>query len=417
MALHLHIFLPLLLVTAKLLGAAGRKIGIPAVVGEIFAGLLLGPSVFGVIPHEATGGEAFKVFGEFAQIGLCVLLFRIGLETDLHEFLRVWRPATGVAILGMVFPFLFGWACAALLGWAGMTALFAGATLTATSIGVTASVLDELKAHRSGEGRIILGAAVLDDVLGLLVLAAMIGMITPGASVAGSVLRASLQAVGFIAAGILIGPLVVRGFMALTRWADNPAVLLVLAFGYLLIMATIAHAIGLAMIIGAYAAGLAFGGTEEHDELNRDLRPLIDLLTPLFFILIGASVDLGSLNPLTPDGRLAWFVFLVLTLVASAGKLLSSIHLRGRINRLAIGSGMMPRGEVGFVFAQMGLTADLYSRAQYSMMTLVLVATTILGPLLLRQLWLRHPATREKPNDASDDSPPSSRADAGSGVD
>lgn len=388
MDLHLHILLPVLLVTAKLLGVAGRKVGIPAVVGEIFAGLLLGPALIGAIPTEAAAGEGFHVFEEFAQIGLCVLLFRIGLETDLNEFIRVWRPATSVAIAGMVFPFALGWGAATLLGWSGMVAVFIGATLTATSIGVTASVLEELQGHGSPEGKIILGAAVLDDVMGLLVLSAMMGMVTPGTGVVGPVGKALLLALIFMAAGVFVGPMIVRGFMAVTRWSGQPAILLVLAFSYLLVMAAVAHAIGLAMIIGAYAAGLAFGGHEEHEELDRDLRPLIDLLTPLFFILIGASIELHGLNPLTSAGRWAWVVFIVLTLAAVAGKMLSPAFLkRGSANRLAIGSGMMPRGEVGFVFAQMGLSVSLYSQAQYSMLTLVLVATTVLGPLLLRLVW------------------------------
>ncbi len=388
MDLPLHLLLPLLLVTAKLLGVAGRKVGVPAVVGEIFAGLLLGPSLIGALPSEATGGDAFHVFGEFAQIGLCILLFRIGLETDLGEFLRVWRPATSVAIAGMIFPFVLGWGVATLLGWSVMVAVFVGATLTATSIGVTASVLDEIKGQRSAEGRIMLGAAVLDDVLGLLVLSAMMGMVTPGAGVANTVGKALVQALLFMGFGIFFGPLIVRGFMAITRWSGKAALLLVLSFSYMLLMAAVAHAIGLAMIIGAYAAGLAFGGYEEHEELNRDLRPLIDLLTPLFFILIGASMELHGLNPLTAAGRWAWVVFATLTIAAIVGKMLSPAFLKaGNVNRLAIGSGMMPRGEVGFVFAQMGLSVSLYSPAQYSMLTLVLVATTILGPLLLRRVW------------------------------
>ena len=391
MEMNLHILLPILLVTAKLVGVACRKMGVPAVVGEIAAGIILGPVLLGVLPAAGSDIAGYQVFEEFAQIGLCVLLFRIGLETDIHEFVRVWKSATSVAILGMIFPFLFGMAVCYALGWSLTVAAFVGATLTATSIGVTASVLEEINGLSSSEGRIILGAAVLDDVFGLILLAAMVALTGHGGSVIGPVSRSLVLAILFIAGGIFIGPWLVKGFMKLTRWANQPSVLLVMAFAYLLVMASTAHAIGLAMIIGAYAAGLAFGGHPEHEQLNRDLRPLIDLITPLFFILIGASIEFSGFSPLTNAGRSAWGLFLVMLTAAVAGKLLCPMLIRGNANKLAIGSGMMPRGEVGFVFAQVGLSVGVFKSNAYSVLTLVLVATTILGPLLLRLVWKNKP--------------------------
>jgi len=394
MEMNLHILLPILLVIAKLVGVLCRKVGVPAVVGEILAGILLGPAVFGLLPASGSEIAGFNVFEEFAQIGLCVLLFRIGLETDMQEFFRVWKSATSVAILGMVLPFMFGMVVSYALGWSMTVSAFIGATLTATSIGVTASVLEEINGLSSAEGRIILGAAVLDDVFGLILLAAMVALTVQGESVIGPVSRSLVFASLFIAGGIYIGPWLVKGFMKLTRWANQPSVLLVLAFAYLLVMASTAHAIGLAMIIGAYAAGLAFGGHPEHEQLNRDLRPLIDLITPLFFILIGASIVFAGFNPLTDAGRSAWGLFLVILTAAVAGKLLCPILITGNSNRLAIGSGMMPRGEVGFVFAQVGLSVGVFKPNAYSVLTLVLVATTILGPLLLRLVWKNKPTKK-----------------------
>ena len=388
MITSLHLLLPLLLVPAKLLGVLGRKYGIPVVVGEIFTGLVLGPAVLGILPSMADASEGYHVFHEFAQIGLCVLLFRIGLETDLREFLGVWRAATGVATVGMIFPFLFGTLVSVAFGWSVMVSVFVGATLTATSIGVTVSVLEELGVQRSREGRIILGAAVLDDVLGLVLLAGIVALATPGGSVVGPVLTGFAQAVVFIVGGILVGPWIVRVFMRVAAWAKNPSVFLVFAFAYLLVMSWAAHAIGLAMIIGAYAAGLAYGRHPEHKLLNQNLRPLIDLVTPLFFILIGASIELDGFSFLTSEGRALVFGFLVLLAAATVGKLFSPLLVNcGPSNRLAIGSGMMPRGEVGFVFAQMGFSVGLFNGRQYSVLTLVIVATTIIGPLSLRYFW------------------------------
>ena len=387
MIAELHLLLPLLLVVARLTGAVVKRAGMPPVVGEIAAGLLLGPMWIGALPTEAAATEGFHTFHEFAQIGLCVLLFRVGLETDLKEILRIGRSATGVAVSGMVYPFILGSGVGLLLGWPWMLTIFVGATLTATSIGVTASVLDEVGGHGSREGRVMMGAAIMDDVLGLLLLAGIVAWVTPGQAVFGAVSVALVQAMVFMAAGVFLGPWLVRAFVRLSRWAGGQSTFLVLSFAYLLLMAWTAHEIGLAMIIGAYAAGLAFGGHPEHEQLNKDLRPLIDLLTPLFFILIGASIELAGFNPLTAVGREAWFIFFLLFAAAIAGKLLSPALLKNGMNRMAIGSGMMPRGEVGFVFAQVGLTAGVLDPGRYSILTLVLVATTVLGPLLLRRYW------------------------------
>lgn len=390
MTIDIHILLPLLLVPAKILGTLGSRFGVPSVFGEIVAGFILGPAVIGILPSDSNGSEGYHIFQEFAQVGLCVLLFRIGLETDPREFLSVWRPATGVAIAGMILPFALGFAVGIALGWSAIVAAFVGATLTATSIGVTAVVLDELGAGSSPEGRIMMGAAVLDDVMGLVLLGTAVALATSGDSVFPQVLKGIVHAIVFIAGGFFLGPWLVRLFMRITKWSGNSSMLLVLAVAYLTAMAWTAHAIGLAMVIGAYTAGWAFGGHPEHDRLNEDLRPIIDLITPLFFILIGASIELEGFNPLEPDGRVLLAAFVLLLGAASLGKLLSPFFVDcGSANRLAIGSGMMPRGEVGLVFAQMGLSVSLFNKVQYSVLTLVIVVTTAIGPVMLRLLWNR----------------------------
>ncbi|MBW2147608.1 MAG: cation:proton antiporter [Deltaproteobacteria bacterium] len=186
-----HLMIPFSLISAKLLEQIMSRIRFPAVVGAILAGFILGPALLGVIPSETSDPQGYEILRELAYIGLCVLLFRIGLETQLTEFLPVWRSATGFAVAGMAFPFVLGWLLSLLWGWPHQRAIFVGATLTATSIGVTESVLSELRAEKSREGVIIIGAAVLDDVLALILLSIIASFVTPALSVTEQILRAT----------------------------------------------------------------------------------------------------------------------------------------------------------------------------------------------------------------------------------
>ena len=389
-AMQSHLLIPLALVPAKLLGGVANRMRIPAVVGEIAAGVLLGPALLGWLPSEASAGEGPGVFHDLAQIGLCVLLFKIGLETRLSSFLAIWKPATVTAVAGMVLPFLFGWGLALAWGSGQLTAIFVGATLTATSIGVTASVIAELRAESTREATVILGAAVLDDVLGLLLLSVLVGMVTPGIAVAPHVTMALLQAGAFMAGGIWLGPCGVQFALTLSRWCRSQAVLLALAFGYLLLMAWLAEVVGLSMLIGAYAAGLAFAGHRERKQLEEGITPLVELLTPLFFVLIGASISFDGFSLSTAEGRDTWAELVLLVIFAIAGKLAAGFLLRrDDINRLAVGSGMVPRGEVGLIFAQVGLTTGVFGSEQFSVLAMAIVITTVVGPLLLRFFWRR----------------------------
>ncbi len=389
--MNVHLLLPMLLLPAKLLEELARRVRLPGVTGPILAGVLLGAGGLGLIPSEAADPEGHELVQRLSQIGLCVLLFRVGLETRIEALASVWRSAMLVAAVGMLLPLALGWAVGLAWGWSHQAALFLGATLTATSIGVTAAVLAELRAQESREGLIIVGAAVVDDVLGLLLLSGLVAVMSPTLSVSGEITQALAQAVVFIAAGVFLGRYVVGAVVWVSRWDSSSSLLLVMAFSYFMLLAHAARVVGLDAIIGAYAAGLAFSRHPAREALDRDLRPLLDILTPLFFLLVGASVEPAGLNPFTPTGRQALGFAGVLLLVASAGKLASGAVLRGPINRWAIGSGMMPRGEVGLIFAQIGLGAGLLAAEQFSSIVLVLVATSVAGPVLLRLSWRSHP--------------------------
>ena len=365
-----------------------RRLRLPGVVGEILAGLLLGPHIFGLIPAGGAGPAGLEGIQELAEVGLCVLLFRVGLETRLAQFRPVAVPATRLAIAGMVVPFLLGWGVMSLVGAASTAAFLIGAALTATSIGVTVSVLAELGAENSDEGAVIVGAAILDDVFGLVLLSALVGMATPGISPVWASGKAVLQALLFLTAALVIGKPVVTATLALTRWSRSPTTLLVLVFGYLLLLAYAAHAVGLGMILGAYAAGVAFTRHPERDWIEAQLTPLVNLLAPLFFVLIGASIDFGGLNPFTGAGRQNLTIGLLLLVVAGAGKLCAAWFTGAPgLNRWVVGSGMMPRGEVGFVFAQVGLAGGIIGGGEFAALSLALIGTTIAGPVLLRVFW------------------------------
>jgi Kef-type K+ transport system membrane component KefB len=279
------------LVTAKLFGVLARRWGLPAVVGEILAGVVLGPSLLGVLEFPSQGNDGDLLFG-LAEIGLCVLLFRVGLETDLENARRVAVPASLLALVGMLLPMGLGILASTALGISALPAFFIGATLTATSIGVTASVLEELGAGSSRAATLILGAAVIDDVLGLVLLAGLIGMASAAGSVGLDIALAVAQAVGFLAAALWLGRPLTHVTLRLTRWTGSRSTLFVLVFSTLLLTAWAAKIAGLEMIIGAFAAGLALARHPEREWLETELEPLIELFTPIFFVLVGSAIAL-----------------------------------------------------------------------------------------------------------------------------
>jgi Kef-type K+ transport system membrane component KefB len=386
---QLHWLLPIVLVTAKLFGAVARRWGLPAVVGEILAGVLLGPSLLGVLEFPGYGADGDPLFG-LAQIGLCVLLFRVGLETDLENARRVAGPAAVLGVVGMLFPLLLGWLGASALGVPPLPALFIGATLTATSIGVTAAVLEELGASSSRVATLILGAAVVDDVLGLVLLSALVGISSAQNAVGVEIGVSVVQAVGFLAAALWLGRPLTQATLWLTRWTQSRSTLLVLVFSTLLLTAGAAKIAGLEMIIGAYAAGLALARHPERDWLETELEPLIELFTPIFFVLVGSAIALETFAVHTPAGRSTLALAGLLFVAAVAGKLLAPMAIpKLDVPPLAVGSALVPRGEVGLIFAQVGLIEGVLTPDLFAALVLVITATTLVGPVLLRWLWPR----------------------------
>jgi Kef-type K+ transport system membrane component KefB len=376
-----------LLLAAKLLGALARRAGQPAVLGELLAGVLVGASLLGLVNLQDEADPRNDALHLLAEVGVVILLFEIGLETDLRKLLQVGGPAALVASAGVVLPFALGYGACYALGLGPLVSVVAGAALTATSVGITARVLSDLGRLQEPESQVVLGAAVIDDVIGLVILTVVAGLAQGQGVTAWGVARIAGVALGFLAGTLLLGGLLVP---PLFRWAarrDLPGTptmhAVLLAFG----LAWLAHAAGSAVIIGAFAAGLLLNRTPPAKEVERGVAHLGHLFVPLFFVVVGASVDVRVFNPLDRANWPTLWVGGLLIVAAVAGKFLAGyapFWFKGR--KSVIGVGMIPRGEVGLIFAQMGLSSGVLTPAQFSAVTLMVLVTTFLAPPLLRVL-------------------------------
>ncbi len=381
------------LIAAKLLGELAERIDQPAVLGELVAGVLLGGSVLGIVPSE---GPAAEVVHVLAELGVVLLLFEIGLETDLRELFRVGAASLSVATVGVVLPFALGFAYWAYLPHAGaagtadltMTAIFVGATLTATSVGITARVLSDLKQMNSPEARIIIGAAVIDDVLGLVILTVVSGLAAGTGLAPLGVVRIFAVGVGFLVVAVLVGRyLAPRLFDMVVRMRVR-YVLLVFAIAFALALSAAAAIAGSAMIIGAFAAGLILSGTNQFDTIEREVRPVASIFAPIFFVSVGASVNLRLLDPTREGAAGVLGMAAVLTLLAIVGKLAAGWAAPWLpFRRLVVGVGMVPRGEVGLIFADIGRRAGILTDAVFGAILLMVMATTFVAPPGLKALF------------------------------
>ncbi|MBA2565468.1 MAG: cation:proton antiporter [Gemmatimonadetes bacterium] len=369
-------------VSARAFGEIAERMNQPAVLGELVAGVVVGTGFLGWIdPHD-------EVLHLLAEMGVLILLFEIGLEMRLPDLLRVGGAATLVALTGVVLPVAAGYALATAWGATPVAAVFLGATLAATSVGVTARVLRDLGRLASTEARVILGAAVIDDVLGL-VLLTLVTRVLAGEPLSALVaLRIVTIAVAFLVAALLIGRRLAPPALRLAARLHGRGGLIAAAAVTVCAFAFVAGQAGSAAILGAFAAGLVFAETDRRADIERDVRPIAYLFVPIFFVVVGAQVDLRAFNPLAPGGwRLLGGVLAVLA-VAIATKWaagLAPFWLHG-IRRNVVGVGMVPRGEVGLIFAQVGRSTGLLDARQFSALVLIVMGTTFVAPLLLRRL-------------------------------
>ena len=397
---HFFLVFIAMLVSAKVFGELAERIGQPAVLGELVAGVILGGSVLGVIPADGPIHETIRIF---AEVGVALLLFEIGLETDLKEMFRVGPAASLVAVVGVVSPFLLGF-----LYWMivqpdigvhaegitdTMVAIFVGATLTATSVGITARVLSDLKRIHTPEARVIIGAAVVDDVLGLVILAIVSGLAAGAALSILGIAKVFAIAVGFLVAAVIIGNFIAPKLFNLVDQMRVRGVLLVSAISFALLIAALAGLAGSALIIGAFAAGLVLSSTNQFDLIVEKVEPVADIFTPLFFVSIGASVDVSLFIPGSETFNPAVLgVGGALLIIAIIGKVVSGYSVgwgKNKLSHLAIGVGMVPRGEVGLIFADIGLRRGILSSEVFSAVLIMVMLTTFISPPLLKVIFRR----------------------------
>lgn len=396
-----------ILIVGKLFGELAERGGQPAVLGELVAGVILGGSVLGVIPDAGTG--MYEIVHVFAEIGVSILLFEIGLETDLKEMFRVGPTASAVALIGVLFPFGLGFlywffANPAIgvhpegVGFA-VVAVFVGATLTATSVGITARVLSDLDRMHTPEARIIIGAAVIDDVLGIVILAVVAGLAAGAAVGLLSIGKILLFAVGFLVVAVVAGNRFAPALFDAVDRMRVRGVLLVTAFCFALGVAALADWAGSAMIIGAFAAGLVLSSTNQFDAVVERIEPVADVFTPIFFVAVGAPVNVKLFVPGSADFDLAVLsVGLILTAIAIGGKLVAGLAVRrDDTSKLLVGVGMVPRGEVGLIFASIGLHEGILSRAVYSAILIMVILSTFVVPPVLKLLFSSRPQTPPAP--------------------
>jgi Kef-type K+ transport system membrane component KefB len=367
----------LVLLAAKLGDEVFKRIGQPAIVGEILGGVLVGPSVLGLVEV----GEVLRVFSE---LGVVFLLFWVGLETRLSEMRAVGKVAAGVGAAGVVVPFLAGFGLGLALGESSDTSVFLGAALAATSAGITSATFLDLGIGRTRGARTVLGVAVVEDLLALILLSVAVGMAADGGVDAGKILLALGIAVGFVGFVGLGGTQLLSSrprLLEAPRFSESPllpAVLLCLG------LAAFAAGIGLAALIGAFLAGMIVAETKDQSSIEEEVRPLYAFFPPFFFAFIGIELDLGALV----NGDALWLLAAI-TVLAAATKLVPAYLAArplGRHEAAIVGVGMVPRGEVGIVVASIGAAEGVVDAELFAVVVGMAVLTTLMAPFALRRL-------------------------------
>jgi Kef-type K+ transport system membrane component KefB len=377
---------------AKLFGELAERIGQPAVLGEMVGGVVIGVSGLRLInPHD-------PLLHVLAELGVLLLLFLIGLETNIQRLLSVGGASLAVALAGVILPFAAGYGVGMWLGYPTTVSVFLGAALTATSVGITARVLSDLGHLKSDESQVILGAAVVDDILGLVLLSVVSAMAAGQKLTVIGVGKTFGIAFGFVFLAIVIGSVLAPRLIALITRLRVAKALFFASIMFAFALAYLADAVGSAVIIGAFAAGLVLARTDRGREIEHEVYDVAQFFIPIFFVSVGAAVDLKALNPFRADTRQFFVLGILLTLVAVVGKLVAGYAAFGRpLRKIVIGVGMIPRGEVGLIFAQLGLAAGLLSAGLYSSVAMMVMVTTFVAPPLLRSLLSKQTADEASP--------------------
>jgi Kef-type K+ transport system membrane component KefB len=370
-------------VAAKLAGEGMERLGQTAVLGELLAGVLIGPGVLGLV-------EESEILVALAEIGVIILLFEIGLESELEDLLRAGVQSSVVALVGIACPLLLGYGLGRWWGLGPITAIFIGATLTATSVGITARVLADLGRLQDPAAKVVLGAAVIDDILGLVILAVVTGLVQTGAFSVGTVLLILFKALVFLGAAIVFGLRFAPSLLKVVSQMRVRGSLIVAAVVFCVSMAALSEVIGLATIIGAFAAGLVLEKTDRRAHIEEAIKPVADLFVPVFFVIVGMKVDPATLNPFGGAGWSGLLLTGLLVVVAVVSKLAAGLGVyRKGIRRWPVAVGMVPRGEVGLIFAGIGLASRVIDADLYAALVAMVMISTFMVPPWLKALYAK----------------------------
>ncbi|MEL7052134.1 MAG: cation:proton antiporter [Cyanobacteria bacterium J06555_13] len=394
------------------------RFNLPGVVGQLLGGVTLGVSALHILVFSesadhavsdhiinvlqwATSADITMVSAAYsnqltaisesaANLGVIALLFLIGLESDFDELMQVGPQAAVVAVSGVILPFIGGTlGLIYLFDIATLPAVFAGAALTATSIGITAKVLKDLGQLQSRTGQVIIGAAVLDDLLGIIILSVVVSVVKGGSVSLVNLVVLIFSTAAFVGGVVLLRQQLGSAFVWFTRLLKTESALLVSGIVFTLGCAAVANAIHLEAILGAFAAGIILSDTDIKHELTEQFQPLVNVIAPVFFVVIGAKTDLSSLNPNNSESMAGLTIAAFLIVVAILGKAATGYLLPSAttLNRLAVGVGMIPRGEVGLVFAGIGTELGILSESLTVAIVLMVIVTTLIAPLCLRWIF------------------------------
>ncbi|HSG10926.1 MAG TPA: cation:proton antiporter [Gammaproteobacteria bacterium] len=394
----------IVLLSARLFGEIALHLGAPPIIGEICAGIIIGPSLLGwVLPSDP-----FKLL---AEIGIILLLFEVGLETDIQRLVRAGPKSAVVAISGFILPFILGaGASYYLFDLSALVSLFIGGTLTATSIGITIRILSDLGRHRAHEGQIVLGAAVIDDLLGVFLLAVLYEFAMSGSV---SIVNSG-KIILYVGSFFLLAPVIAKMLSPVFKryhdYSELPGMIPIMLVSIVLLFADLAHMIGAPHLLGGFAAGIAlsrrfflpFGAALTVDpeftlRIHDQMKPIIRLFTPIFFVMVGLSIDLGAVDW---SSSWIWIFSIGMGALAIIAKLIGPFLIRESTPmRIAIGMAMVPRGEVGLIFAELGRLAGVLNPAVYAGIILVIVYTTLASPFWIKLFYNRYGDRLPKPPD------------------
>lgn len=383
------LYLLIVLITARLFAEIAVRLKTPSVIGELFAGIVIGPSLFGWI-------EPVEALRLIAEIGIILLLFEVGLGTDIKRLISSGQKSTFVAIIGFVTPLILGFSASYyIFDLTLLTSLFIGGTLTATSIGITVRVLSDINFHQSREGHVVLGAAVLDDILGVILLALLYEF-----SLGGGINWFNTgQVFLFITTFFILAPLLAKFMSVFIKHYNDiseiPGLIPTTMVSLVLFFAWLAHAVGAPELLGGFAAGIALSrrfflplGINLHNDesfsknIEKQMQPIIKLFTPIFFVVVGLSINLREIDWYSPH---IWAFSFVLLIAAIVGKMFGAMLLRESwSSRFMIGTSMVPRGEVGLIFSEIGHHSGIFNNEIHAGMIIVIIFTTILPPFTMK---------------------------------